>query len=755
MKLRHAALAAARALGRALHVALRVAGWLFVIAVLTLGGLGVYAYRRFSPEETRRLAAEQLSTLLRREVVVERLLLSPSGIKVLGLRVRRGGSQPDVLSCGSALVTLKLKPLLDRRLEIETVRLESPRIDLIRDASGRWDVEDIFSQHASSNPASGIAAQALATARVSAVDGRLTIDDRLRRRTIELDDLSVEFTEFSPDKPFPARASLLTRVPLAGRDVDVEASGEGTVDLADFELSSATARIARMSARVAGVPVSGSGDLNDFIDLRIRGELRTPELSSSQLQALFSKKLPLSVPAARWSFRGGLPAAGMLDVQSLRGQSAEGSVSASGVFDFAADTPTLSAEVSFAGVPLERAAQRWTPWAGLGLRGRADLDLDATGWAGRLQAREARLSLRGFSIAKGARAIEDADIDASASDEFSRLTATIARGRLRALGRVAEDISGSAAIDGRRLTLDKLAFRLEGSRVSLRARMDRFFDRAGARVSAPKEVLLSASVDKIDWLKAAQLVADVRAVVSTTTASSAAPQSEDRPWLRTFKYSIPRGFPNTSGSIRVGEVVHPNFVCRNVELLWSLRGVTPKLDRLDGEAYLRFGPGHVKDLAAAREANTFLYLVFLPFEYMHKMNSFSVFSGATAYPKSFDFDKIEGEYGAAKGVASIRYFHVAGPQFVAYAQGWADGAKETVDMNILTRLTSFRSALPEFWVDELGRPAIGFRVKGNINKPDTEPRYSKIGAQEIENDVAQGRAGAKKRFQALERRLRF
>ncbi len=744
-----------RAFGRVLHLTLRVAGWLFVLTVLALGGLGVYAYRRFSPDDARRLAQEQLSALLKREVSVDRIVLSPSGLKVLGLRVRRGGAQPDILSCGSALVTVRLKPLLDKRVEIETVRLESPRISLIRDATGRWDVTDLFTSSGTARgSSSALVYQALSTAKVSVSDGLLSVEDRARRHKFSLEKLSLDFERFSANRPFPAKTNFSTRVLLAGRDVPADVTAEGSVNLADFHLSSASARVERFSGRLAGVPLSGSLDLRSFLNPRAEGRADVPALDAAQLKALFARDLPLSVPASRWSFKGGLPASGLLDVQRLRGETAEGSVTASGVFDFAADTPTLSVEAAFADVPLARAAQRWTPWSKLGLAGTASLRVDATGWPGRLQAREAELSLRGFGVTRDGRAVEAADIDASATDEFSRVQATVARGRVKALDRVFDDVSGAVKIDGRRLTVDALAFTLEGSRVKLRARVDRFFDpRGGARVSAPKEVVLSGSVDKIDWEKAAKLVEDVRAAISTRTAAAAA--EEDRPWLRTFKYSIPRGFPNTSGSVKVGEVVHPNFTCRNVELLWSLRGITPELNKLDGETYLSFGPGHVKDLATAQEANTFLRVVFLPFVFMYKMNNLSVFSGATAYPKSFDFDKIDGEYGATRGVATIRYFSVSGPQFVAYAQGTADGGRELVDMNILTRLTSFRSALPEWWVDEAGRPAIGFRVKGDINHPDLEPRFRKIGDKEIEQDVAAGRAGAKKRFLALVRRLNF
>jgi hypothetical protein len=261
-------------------------------------------------------------------------------------------------------------------------------------------------------------------------------------------------------------------------------------------------------------------------------------------------------------------------------------------------------------------------------------------------------------------------------------------------------------------------------------------------------------VDRIDWDAGARLWADIRAAISTRPVSIAA-GDDDKPWLRTFKYSIPRGFPDTTGHVHIGEVSHPNFDCKNVEFLWSIRGVTPALDKINGEARLSLGAGRVNDIQALQDSNRFLRVVFLPFIFMHKMNKLSVFSTATAYPKSLDFRGIDGEYGASRGIATTRYFHVDSDQLVAYAEGTADFGREQVDMNILTRLGSYDGTLPEWWVDEKGRPAIGFRVKGDINKPDLEPRFKKIEENEIERNVEAGRARAKKRFENLEKLQTF
>jgi len=205
------------------------------------------------------------------------------------------------------------------------------------------------------------------------------------------------------------------------------------------------------------------------------------------------------------------------------------------------------------------------------------------------------------------------------------------------------------------------------------------------------------------------------------------------------------------GHIAIGSVAHKNFAFNNVDLLWDIRGVSPTLRRVSGDVRVSFGPGRVGDIPAVQAANKFLRIIFLPFVYMHKMNNLSVFSTATAYPKTLDFTRIEGEYGLRQGVATTRLFYVDSPQMVAFADGVADFGKETVDMNIMTRLTGYRQPLPEWWVDELGRPAISFRVKGDLNLPDLDPRLSKMAGDEIEKALDDAKAQAKKRYAALEK----
>ncbi|MCR4297085.1 MAG: hypothetical protein NUW21_16255, partial [Elusimicrobia bacterium] len=108
---------ALRLLASAFRTVLRGFGLSFVVLVLLVAAIAIYAQHRFGPEEARAIAITQLQALLNREVMIEKLVLSPRGLKIKGLRVRRAaGAEGDLLVCDTALVTVKLAPLLDRRL---------------------------------------------------------------------------------------------------------------------------------------------------------------------------------------------------------------------------------------------------------------------------------------------------------------------------------------------------------------------------------------------------------------------------------------------------------------------------------------------------------------------------------------------------------------------------------------------------------------------------------------------------------------
>lgn len=740
MRLKVAARHSLRIFAIVFRALLRGLGWMFLVAVLLAAVIGGYAYRRFSPENARLLAVNQLTALLRREVTIERMVLTPRGLKIRGLRVRRGraGGSDDLLVCDSALLTVKLRPLLRRRLEFDTVLLQAPQFSLLRDAEGVWDLADVFGSSATAGR--GTLPLALASAETVVEDGVLRVDDRLNGRKAVFEKLSLRVDRFDEVEPFPLELSFVSAVTFGTRTVTTSVEASGSVDLAGLQWANATARATRLKALVDGLEVAGSAALIGFTSSRVEADLSVAAIGPDRWRRLTGADTFLSLPAVRWRVKAAMPAPGMLELERVSAESPAGTIAATGIVDFAGPASNLSVELTARDFALDEASSWHPSWARRALAGKATLRVSLTGWPGRLQAREAELSLRGFGSSWGERRLEGVDLDATAAEEFTKLKAAVSQGKAFGFGTAFEEISAALTVEKQNMVVERLVFLWGGSRVKLRARVE--------HLSAPKEVVLSGTVDKMRWEDGQRLVVAIAAAVSTRPRTA---DDDARPWVRTFKYAIPRGFPDTVGRVRIGELTQANFWCKDLDLLWSLRGVTQDLDRASGEARLRFGPGRVSDVPTVQDSHKILRVIFLPYVFMQKMNQMSVFSAATAYPKTLDFGLIEGEYAVSKGVADTRFFHVDSAQLVAYADGTADFGREKVDMNILTRLTGYRGTLPEWWVDEAGRPAIGFRVKGDLNNPELEPRFKKIGEGELERLVDEGRARAKKRFESLEK----
>ena len=602
------------------------------------------------------------------------------------MRRGRGGADEDLLVCDSALLTVKLSPLLRRRLEFDTVLLQSPQISLVRDSQGVWDLTDLFGS--STTARRGLLPLALAAAETAVSEGVLRVDDQLNGRKAVFEGLSLRVEAFDEAKPFPVEVSFVSAVSFGTRTVTTSVEASGSVDLARFQWAEASARADRLKAIVEGLEVSGSASVRGVSPLRVEADLSSAPIGPDRWRRLTGADSPLSLPAARWRLKAAIPAAGMVELDDVQAETPAGTVAATGLVDFAGVASNLSLEVTTRDFVLEKALSWHPAWARRSLAGKATLRASLTGWPGRLQARDAELALRGFASSWGNRRLEGVDLDATATDEFTKVKASVAKGKAIGFGTAFENISAGLTLEKQNLVVERLVFLWGGSHVKLRARVE--------HIVAPKEVVLSGTVDKLRWEDAQRLVTAVKASISTRTHTAA---DDERPWVRTFKYAIPRGFPDTVGRVRVGELTQADFWCKNLDLLWSLRGVTQDLDKASGEARLRFGPGRVADVPTLQDAHKILRVIFLPYVFMQKMNQMSVFSAATAYPKTLDFGLIEGEYAVSKGVAQTRYFHVDSAQLVAYADGTADFGREKVDMNILTRLTSYRGTLPEWWVE--------------------------------------------------------
>ena len=132
--------------------AIAIAGVLLVLAAAATLGPALLNLERY-----RGQIARQAGRAIGREVTVGAVTASlwRLGAEAQGIRVaeRAGFGTSPFLEAGALRVRVELLPLLRGQLRVASAVLERPRIHLVRDRQGHWNIEDLW--HAAAGPMAG------------------------------------------------------------------------------------------------------------------------------------------------------------------------------------------------------------------------------------------------------------------------------------------------------------------------------------------------------------------------------------------------------------------------------------------------------------------------------------------------------------------------------------------------------------------------------------------------------------------------
>jgi AsmA protein len=207
------------------------------------------------------------------------------------------------LAVDAGSLRLRLWPLLAGRVEFGELRLEQPRVSLIRDSTGRLNVATLGARRESAPPArpgrerpAGAAVPAASVSRVSIVGGEVSVEDRAARGrpVYRLRGLELALQEVGTSSPirFAGRATLDPgavgirirdgSLELAGARAVTEAPLRATLDLDARNIGELAVTILGPRLEVAG-PVKGSLTVSGTAnDPSVSGLLEMSRLAVSQ-----------------------------------------------------------------------------------------------------------------------------------------------------------------------------------------------------------------------------------------------------------------------------------------------------------------------------------------------------------------------------------------------------------------------------------------------------------------------------------------
>jgi AsmA protein len=133
-------------------------------------------------------------------------------------------------------VSVKLWPLLRKEVEIKSLQLQRPRVELVRDAQGTWNFASLGAAPAGAaqapetrqptpTPATKQPAEQFSLASLNIRDGQVAVTDEQKRHPRAVyDHIDLDLTDFAPDKPFSMKATA--HLPGKGKqDVSLEGTG--------------------------------------------------------------------------------------------------------------------------------------------------------------------------------------------------------------------------------------------------------------------------------------------------------------------------------------------------------------------------------------------------------------------------------------------------------------------------------------------------------------------------------------------------
>ena len=224
-----------------------------IVVVVTVLAVGIFV-ATFNPNNYRGTLQTKLEQQLDRKVALGNMELGlfPLRFRVYNLSIAddpkfgtRAFVQTQELS-----VSVKLLPLLSKSVQIDSLALERPSVELIKNAQGMWNFASIGQKTPATPSSSSSSSQQFSLGELAINDGLVAITDLQDRkpRTV-YDHINLKLTDFAPDSPFNLDASV--HLPGAGsQEVSLKGKGgplshanpattpfKGTLDLKGVEIA--------------------------------------------------------------------------------------------------------------------------------------------------------------------------------------------------------------------------------------------------------------------------------------------------------------------------------------------------------------------------------------------------------------------------------------------------------------------------------------------------------------------------------------
>jgi AsmA protein len=237
---------------------MRKLGIVLGILLLLIVVAGIVFWATFDINDYRGRIQSELQQRLGRQVSLGDMALKifPPSFEVQNVSIADDpsfGSQAPFVQAGELDVSAKLGPLLHKQVEINSLELKRPKVELIKNAQGQWNFSSLGNQKAQPSqapPSSSSSSGNLSLAHLVVTDGQIAVTDRQAGEPRSVyDHIDVNLKDFSADHPvslqvaahLPGPGSQQIQVQGQGGPVDQSHPAatpfHGTLDLTNVAIS--------------------------------------------------------------------------------------------------------------------------------------------------------------------------------------------------------------------------------------------------------------------------------------------------------------------------------------------------------------------------------------------------------------------------------------------------------------------------------------------------------------------------------------
>lgn len=713
-----------------------------VMLVLLLGaGLWVAAQKMFNAQQISETLTQRLQLLFDRPVVISSLELKflntveLKGFAVLDDKLRPG---EPVLSAESVLIRYQVLPLLEKKLIIDEVTLNRPRINIVRGEEGIYNTPPVNTAAAGGGYVSGAGGEPVQVSiedwRVR--DGVLSYRDLTSGVSHAVYGLNLHFQRLRFNELSRFRLETVLRNRWGDNISDLEIHGTGQVNFANFDWKKFALRNFQTQVALFRKPVSLTVDLDNLVTPFFNVRAEAPAFDQQDL-SVFKKDLPsFNVPASRIAAKGMLGAGYThLTLDELSAQTDNLNASVSGELDFGKKPFEADLQFQTGWNDLAVLSKRWPALARFKLTGQGKASASVKRAGGKytlpqvdLQAKAAAGQFWGF---------EAAGVSGSftAKNNFTDLYARTTDGKVTVADSVFDKLNLSGSYRKGNVYAYIASAELDGVPMKLRLSINNI-------KSSKRKIDTSLYLKHFEPMKFIGTVQDFVDVIGAISKkkSSSNLQTGELAWMRNFRDRLPKFMPNFSGTLYADTFSSTVLSGNRFNAEFAFTGMLPGAADLNGTLDMKLEEGVIHQMEKLAEEQQALNVTFTPFIMMHRMERSGSFKVGEVL-KDVAFNEMAASVDFKNGTMIVNNAFTQGPVISAAVSGWVDWVRETFELVIWTMFTPASSKggiLAENLTDESGNPALAFKVSSSMLKPRVEMLRAKKTNEQIESARKRG-----------------